>query len=34
MIEADVLAGEKAELGKLDELESEISRELGARQKD
>jgi hypothetical protein len=34
MIEADVLAGEKAELGKLDELESEISRELGTRQKD
>lgn len=34
MIEADVLAQEKAELGKLDELESEIARELGAdRQK-
>jgi hypothetical protein len=34
MIEADVLAGEKTELGKLDELESEIARELGAKQKD
>lgn len=35
MIQADVLASEKAELGQLDELESEISRELGAtRQKD
>jgi hypothetical protein len=35
MIEADVVAAEKAELGKLDQLESEISRELGvARQKD
>jgi len=35
MIEADVLAAEKAELGKLDELESEIAKELGAtRQKD
>jgi hypothetical protein len=35
MIQADVLAGEKAELGKLDELESEIAKELGAtRQKD
>ncbi len=34
MITADVLAAEKAELGKLDELESEIARELGAtRQK-
>src|SRR3954451_6391673 len=30
MIQADVLAGEKAELGKLDELESEIAKELGA----
>ena len=30
MIQADVLAAEKAELGKLDELESEISKELGA----
>jgi hypothetical protein len=35
MIQADVLAGEKAELGKLDELESEIAKELGAtKQKD
>lgn len=35
MIEADVLAAEKHELGKLDELESEIARELGvAKQKD
>ena len=35
MIEADVLAAEKQELGKLDELESEIAKELGAtRQKD
>jgi hypothetical protein len=35
MITADVLASEKSELGKLDELESEIARELGAtRQKD
>ncbi len=34
MIEADVLANEKAELGKLDELESEIARELGTKQKD
>lgn len=35
MINADVLAGEKAELGKLDELESEISKELGVnKQKD
>lgn len=35
MIEADVLAAEKQELGKLDELESEIARELGvAKQKD
>ncbi len=30
MIQADVLAQEKQELGKLDELESEIARELGA----
>jgi hypothetical protein len=30
MINADVLASEKAELGKLDELESEIAKELGA----
>lgn len=35
MIQADVLAAEKGELSKLDQLESEISRELGAsRQKD
>ncbi len=34
MIQADVLAGEKTELGKLDKLESEIARELGAKQKD
>jgi hypothetical protein len=35
MIAADVLASEKAEMGKLDELESEIARELGAtKQKD
>jgi len=35
MIAADVLAGEKAELGKLDQLESEIAKELGAdKQKD
>jgi hypothetical protein len=35
MIHADVLAQEKAELGKLDELESEIAKELGvSRQKD
>lgn len=35
MIQADVLAAEKAELGKLDQLESEIAKELGAtRQKD
>jgi hypothetical protein len=35
MISADVLAQEKGELGKLDELESEIARELGAtKQKD
>jgi hypothetical protein len=35
MIQADVLANEKAELGKLDALESEIAKELGAtRQKD
>src|SRR3954462_10250397 len=30
MIQADVLAAEKTELGKLDELESEIAKELGA----
>jgi hypothetical protein len=34
MIQADVLAAEKQELGKLDELESEIARELGVKQKD
>ena len=35
MISTDVLANEKVELGKLDELESEIAKELGAtRQKD
>ncbi|MBC7783134.1 MAG: hypothetical protein H7144_04780 [Burkholderiales bacterium] len=35
MIETDVLAQEKAELSKLDELESEIAKELGqAKQKD
>jgi len=35
MINADVLAQEKTELGKLDELESEIAKELGAvKQKD
>jgi hypothetical protein len=35
MIQTDVLAEEKAELGKLDELESEIAKELGAtKQKD
>ena len=35
MIQAEVLASERAELGKLDELESEIARELGAaKQKD
>ena len=35
MIQADVLASERTELGKLDELESEIAKELGAtKQKD
>jgi hypothetical protein len=35
MIQADVLASEKSELSKLDELESEIAKELGAtKQKD
>lgn len=34
MIQADVLAQEKTELGKLDELESEIAKELGAKQRD
>jgi len=33
MIQADVLASEKAELGKLDALESEIAKELGATSK-
>ncbi len=34
MIQADVLAAEKTELGKLDQLESEIAKELGTKQKD
>ena len=34
MIQADVLAAERTELGKLDQLESEIAKELGAKQKD
>jgi len=35
LIQTEVLASEKAELGKLDELESEIAKELGAaKQKD
>src|SRR5947209_6980651 len=34
MIQADVLAQEKGEIGKLDSLESEIAKELGAKQKD
>ena len=35
MIDADVLAAEKAELSKLDELESEIAKELGqSKQRD
>ena len=34
MIQADVLAAEKQELGKLDQLESEIAKELGTKQKD
>ncbi len=34
MIDADVLAQERGELGKLDDLESEIAKELGAKQKD
>ena len=34
MIQADVLAAEKTELGKLDQLESEIAKELGAKLKD
>ncbi len=34
MIQADVLAAEKAEISKLDDLEGEIAKELGARQKD
>jgi hypothetical protein len=35
MINAEVLASEKAELGKLDDLESQIAKELGAaKQKD
>ena len=34
MINAELVATEKAELSKLDELESEIAKELGAKQKD
>ena len=35
MIHADVVAAERQELGKLDQLESEIAKELGAtKQKD
>jgi hypothetical protein len=34
LIDADVLAGEHAELAQLDELEGQIARELGERQKD
>jgi hypothetical protein len=34
MIQTDLLANEKAELGKLDQLESEIAKELGVKQKD
>ena len=34
MINAELIASEKAELSKLDELESEIAKELGAKQKD
>lgn len=34
MIQADVIAAEKKELSQLDELEGEITRELGGRQKD
>jgi hypothetical protein len=34
MIQADVLAAEKTELGKLDQLESEIAKELGTKQRD
>jgi hypothetical protein len=34
MIQADVLAAEKTELSKLDQLESEIAKELGTKQKD
>jgi hypothetical protein len=34
MIQADVLAQEKGEIGKLDDLESEIAKELGTKQKD
>jgi hypothetical protein len=33
MIQADVLAAEKTELSKLDQLESEIAKELGTKQK-
>ena len=34
MINADVMAQEKTELGKLDDLETEIAKELGQKQKD
>jgi hypothetical protein len=34
MIQADVLAAEKTELSKLDQLESEITKELGGKQRD
>ena len=34
MINAELIASEKSELSKLDELESEIAKELGAKQKD
>ena len=34
MINAELIASEKQELSKLDELESEIAKELGAKQKD
>jgi len=34
MIDADVIAAERKEIGKLDDLESEIAKELGVKQKD
>ncbi len=34
LIQADMVAAEKTELGKLDQLESEIAKELGVKQKD